>query len=180
MKQKRYYEGNKGEMRKDALQCIFVAFVLQIFGVFFAHFFAQWNSQLIKILLLKVHLDIFLNISRLLCKHCYKVLNNEKAISGSHMSIQMTLCQHATQTQKIVKCCKPTHNFQEISNKPEMLQNFINILSNIPTKSVEYSIFQGIVNQLWQMKVKLVCLFKYLCHPPVESWFKHNAHMNCK
>ncbi len=46
----------------------------------------------------------------------------------------MTQCWHATQTWKNVKCCKTTHNFQKISNKPKMLQNFIDISSAIPTK----------------------------------------------
>ncbi len=54
--------GEQGEMWKDALQCIFDAFVLQIFsiGKVTFTFFAQWSSQSIKILIPKVHLNIFL------------------------------------------------------------------------------------------------------------------------
>ncbi len=77
---------------------------------------------------------IFQNIIRILCRYCYKVLKNKKAMYDSHMLIKQQKCQHTTQTQQIAKCCKMTHNFQEISDKSKMLQNFINILLTIPTK----------------------------------------------
>ncbi len=48
----------------------------------------------------------------------------------------MTQCLQVTQTQTIFKCHKLTHNFWEISNKPKILQNFVDILSTIPTKSL--------------------------------------------
>ncbi len=54
-------------------------------------------------------------------------------MSDNHMLIQRKKVQHATQTQQIVKCCKTTHIFQEISDKPEMLQNFADISLTIPT-----------------------------------------------
>ncbi len=57
-----------------------------------------------------------------------------KAISDSHVLMQMAQWQHATWTQKIFKCCKPTHYFQEISNKPKIMQNFVNIMCSMPTK----------------------------------------------
>ncbi len=75
------------------------------------------------------------NIIRILRKYCYKVLKNKKAKSDNHVLMQQHKVQHTTQTQQIVKCCKTTHIFQKISDKPKMSRNFANILSTILTKT---------------------------------------------
>ncbi len=50
-----------------------------------------------------------------------KSFDKWKAISDGHKLLQMTCFQHATQSQKIVGCCKLTNIFWEISNTCNML-----------------------------------------------------------
>ncbi len=50
----------QGETRKDALQCIFLHLHYKSLVSEKKSFFGQWNSWLIKILLQKMYLDIFL------------------------------------------------------------------------------------------------------------------------
>ncbi len=89
-----------------------------------------------------------------------KIVFLKKAISDSHVSMQTTQCGNMTQTWKIVKCHKPTHNFQEIGNKPKMLQIFVNILSIFPTKNLSkqnHPFFQTDTNhqEIFSIETKL-------------------------
>ncbi len=70
------------------------------------------------------------NISRLLHKYCYKVIKIFKAISDSHVSMQMTQCQHTTQKQKMPNVINQHTTFNKSAtnlNVAKFHQHFFNI-----------------------------------------------------